>query len=338
MWFQLPLVAALVALSGTVGAPQAAPSVGPGPSAAGASDVIEEVVPPEEMIDFLGRRQLCHELREEGPPRTDDRARVMMEELERLECSGLPAEEKLLRSKFAADAAAIAWLNGDPATFKIGRIVAMLYHGPPPVRPHRIEQRGTDHRGEARYHLLVDTRAEGGRSTTVTAAYGDVPSRTITLSNERFPHIDARSISAAVETRAPRAGMRVTIRHGYLRGYCGFVEEDDRPKIALTFEATEVTGSYTDMTNCRAESVELRFRSPTGKQAASGYPALPTPPPPARRPAPPPVARPACAPTAPWPVRGSCGRHRCRSRSGPQPACRRRAGRRCRRTGRRSNR
>ncbi|HEX8257414.1 MAG TPA: hypothetical protein VF589_07260 [Allosphingosinicella sp.] len=259
MWFQLPLIAALVALSGPVGAPQAAQSVAPGPGAAGVSDVIEGVEPPEEMIDFLGRRQLCHELREEGPPRTDDRARVMREELERLACSSLPAEEKLLRSKFAADAASIAWLDGDPATFKIGRIVATLYHGPPPVRAHRIEQRGADHRGEASYHLLIDTRAEGGRSTTVTAAFGDVPSRTITLSNARFPHIDPGSIFAAVETKGPRAGMLVTIRHGYLRGYCGTVEEDDRPKIALTFAATEVTGSYTDMTNCRPDSVELRF-------------------------------------------------------------------------------
>lgn len=77
-------------------------------AAATPADLLQTEDPPIEMIDFLGRRRVCAEQREEGG-----------ETSPWLHCANLPDEEREWRARSAGNAIALAWLDQDPRRFHL---------------------------------------------------------------------------------------------------------------------------------------------------------------------------------------------------------------------------
>jgi hypothetical protein len=220
MWTMMPPL--LLALFGQAVAP---------PTALGFND------PPPEMIDVLGRRRLCAEA-------GSDRA-----ERARLRCAALAGEERILRRRFAGDEAALRWLDQAPLAFRLEPRFVTTFDGPEPARPRRTEQSGADAEGRP-YRLTVDAGADGGRSTRIVAAYNGWPERSFTLSNRIFPSIDLQSLEVGVQVLAADRSLRVKLRYGRRRGYCGEMG-DDREQVNIGFGQTRVSGYATQRTNCQ---------------------------------------------------------------------------------------
>ena len=210
--------------------------------------------PPEVMIDFLGRRQTCSKIEESHSDRPE--ALAAHPTWAWLKCSRIPAEERSYRSRFADDPAALAWLDESPAEFRLNVGVAFITMGYLRSWVRRLHQSGASTDGQSPYRLTIDTRAERGRTTLITAAYRNSPPRTVALSNAKFPRLDLNSLQLLFAPE-PQAHMMVKLRFGYPRGYCGWEDDDDRPSVELYFSETAATASYLDMTNCRAVDVEI---------------------------------------------------------------------------------
>jgi hypothetical protein len=208
--------------------------------------------PPEEMIDFLGRRRLCLALPAPAMREAADQA-----EARRLACDALPSEERHWRDRYRGNAEASAWLDQDPRNFRLPNLTVSGWDGPPPAYVHRMEWTGSESRGPAPFHLVIDTDAEYGGATLFTASYGDVPARSFRIDNAHFPWLDLQSVTAALGSRGPRDYLRVDIRFGYRRGYCAQFDEDDRPHLTITFARDRVSASYEDRTNCGFRRVAL---------------------------------------------------------------------------------
>lgn len=204
--------------------------------------------PPEEMVDFLGRRRLCLDLPPPGERADSDQA-----EWRRLACASLASEERYWRDHYRRNAAALAWLDHDPRDFRVPGIMVSGWHGPPGAYVHRMEWTGTENGGPAPFHLSIDSDAENGSATLFTASYGDVPARTFRIDNSRFPWLDLQSVSAALGSDL----LHVDIRFGYRRGYCADQDEDDRPRVAIRFGRDRVIASFEDRTNCEVRNVDL---------------------------------------------------------------------------------
>jgi hypothetical protein len=204
--------------------------------------------PPAEMIDFLGRRRLCLEL-----PAPGERSAAYQAEARRLACASLGAEERVWRDHYRGNAAVLAWLDRDPRDFRIPGIMVRSGDGPPGAYVHRMEWSGTENGGPAAFHLSIDSDAENGAATLITASYGDVPARTFRIDNGRFPWLDLQSVDAALG----RDLLRVGIRFGYRRGYCAALDEDDRPTLTVRFGRDRIGAAYEDPTNCTFRSVVL---------------------------------------------------------------------------------
>jgi len=208
--------------------------------------------PPEEMIDFLGRRRLCHDL-----PASAERNLAEQAEGRRLACDALPSEERHWRDHYRGNATVTAWLDQDPFNFRLPVISVSGWDGPPPAYVHRMEWTGTESGGPASFHLVIDTDAENGAATLFTASYDDVPARTFRIDNGHFPWLDLQSVTAHLGSRGARDYLDVDIRFGYRRGYCALFDEDDRPRLAIVFHRDRVSASYQDRTNCRTDFVSL---------------------------------------------------------------------------------
>lgn len=212
-----------------------------------AGDFSRTEVPPAEMIDFLGRRRVCAEQRE-----------AYGETSPWLRCADLPAEERNWRRRSAGNATALRWLDLDPAHFRLNSVVVDTWDGAPPARPRRIEQSGVGSQTGQPYHLIVDTEADGGRSTRVTASFANVPVRTFTIDNRAVPEIDPQTVQVMLGTPpSPGGALTVFIRYGDPRGYCNDAR-DDRPEIQISFASDAVRGYRTDRTNCDMVTTELR--------------------------------------------------------------------------------
>ncbi|HYJ52284.1 MAG TPA: hypothetical protein VEW04_03845, partial [Allosphingosinicella sp.] len=185
--------------------------------------------PPQETIDFFGRRKLCAEMGPEEHWREGERR-----EARRLACDRLPAEERDIRARYADSPAVIAWLSRDPHDFRLGVVMVSSWDGPPPALVRRVEQTGVAMQSGDPYRLVMEDDGRG--ETRITASYGDLQPRTFVLDNGPFPQIDLASAIVMLGTRAPRDGLIVRLRYGYIRGYCSLViEEDDRPKLSIDF-------------------------------------------------------------------------------------------------------
>jgi hypothetical protein len=206
--------------------------------------------PPEEMIDFLGRRRLCLDL-----PAAAARDAAAQAEGRRLACASLASEAQRWRDRYRGDAAALAWLDRDPRGFRLPGIVVRSWEGPPGAYVHRMEWAGTENGGPAPFRLAIDSDADNGAATLITAAWGDVPARSFRLDNARFPWLDLQSVRAALSDG--RGDFRVDLRFGYRRGYCADSDGDDRPRLILHFRRDRVSASYEDRTNCGNRSISL---------------------------------------------------------------------------------
>jgi hypothetical protein len=192
--------------------------------------------PPLQLIDFLGRRQLCWD-----GARSDERSL--------LRCASIPAEELGWRAMFAGDESAIHWLDETPDQFRMGQRFYSTFDGPSPTRARTVEQSGVDDRGRA-YRLVIDRMANGGRSTRITASYAGWPARSFTLSNRAFPLIDLQSLEVGTSAFRELAYINVRLRYSYERSYCGDSFDDRRPTVDVTFERGRVSAQDTQRVNC----------------------------------------------------------------------------------------
>lgn len=226
----MPLVVAALLIA----QPAAAPDTGP--------------PPPQEIVDFLGRRRLCL-----GLPPPDRRNAYELAESRRLACASLAAEERIWRDRFRGNSNALAWLDRDARDFRMPDMMVRSGTGPPGAYVHRMEWSGTENGGPAPFHLSIDSDAEHGAATWISASYGDVPARTFRIDNARFPWLDLQSVRAA----AGGDMLRIDIRFGYRRGYCGEVDEDDRPNLTIRFARDRVRATFEDRTNCAIHNIDL---------------------------------------------------------------------------------
>lgn len=205
--------------------------------------------PPEEMVDFLGRRRLCLDL-----PAPAERNAFHQSEWRRLACGSLQSEERTWRDHYRGNADVLAWLDRDPRDFEIPGIIRVRsWDGPPGAYVHRMEWTGTENDGPSPFHLSIDSDAEHGAATFITASYGDVPARTYRIDNARFPWLDLQSVRAAQGSD----DLHVDLRFGYRRGYCADLDSDDRPRLTIRFARDRISASYEDRTNCEVRNVDL---------------------------------------------------------------------------------
>jgi len=204
--------------------------------------------PPEAMVDFLGRRRLCL-----GLSAPEQRNAYEQSESRRLACPSLAAEERVWRERYRGNADALAWLDRDPRDFRMPVITVSSGDGPPGAYVHRMEWTGTENGGPAQFRLGIDSDAEQGAATLITASYGDVPARTLRIDNAHFPWLDLQSVRASLGPDL----LRVEIRFGYRRGYCDALDHDDRPTLIIHFSRDRASASFQDRTNCAIRNVDL---------------------------------------------------------------------------------
>ena len=205
--------------------------------------------PPAGIIDFLGRRKECADWAPEPgevlpePPAGS--------RLEWLRCATLPAEEQELRRRYAGDTGAMTFLDQAPGDFRSNTIIVTTNDGPPLARVEHAEQRGLDASGRIPWQIVLDRQAAGGGDTEVTVSWGSYPARTIYLDNQLFPELDITSALVAIMER-PYEALNIELRYGFVRGWCGYVEGDDRSRVAMIFRPASVEVSRHDRTNCNA--------------------------------------------------------------------------------------
>lgn len=240
-----PSIAFLVALSGNSTSANARISTAQSDS---------EADPPEDMIDFLGRRKECADFAPElnealpAPPAGSWR--------EWLRCDTLGAEEQALRRRYGSDRQAIAFLNQAPRDFRLQTIIVNTYDGPPPGKVEHAEQRGFDSDGRISWQMILDRKAAEGRATAVTVSWGSYPSRTIYLDNQMFPWLDLTSAWVAIRER-PYEALSIEIRYGPYRGWCGDTDRDDRSRVDISFKPNSADVSRQDRANCNVNYEEV---------------------------------------------------------------------------------
>jgi hypothetical protein len=227
-------------------------------SQASAAQPGAETGPPEDMIDFLGRRRECSNLAPEpGEVLPAPRPGSWREWLR---CGALAAEEAGLRHRYQHDARALSYLDQAPSAFRLDAIVTHTYDGPPPALVERSEQRGVAADGRTAWRMILDRKAAGGRATAVTVSWGNHASRTIYLDNRMFPRLDLTSAWVAVRER-PHEALILEMRYGFVRGWCGDVDRDDRARVSLYFRPESVEVFRQDLTNCNFNYRELEPRA-----------------------------------------------------------------------------
>jgi hypothetical protein len=213
-----------------------------------------ETGPPEDMIDFLGRRRECSGFAPEpgevlpAPPAGSWR--------EWLRCEALPTEELALRRRYKSDARAIAFLDEAPSDFRLETITVDTYDGPPRARVERSEQRGLDADGRIPWQMILDRQPSEGRATAVTVSWANHPSRTIYLDDDMFPWLDLSSAWTALGER-PREALSIQMRYGWRRGWCGHGDPDDRARVSVYFTRQGAVVFRQIGTNCNANVEEL---------------------------------------------------------------------------------
>ena len=208
--------------------------------------------PPEDMVDFLGRRRLCLDVPEASRRSPGDRR-----EWARLSCATLPQEEAGWRSRYASDDNARRWLDLDPQEFHMPTILVSGYDGPPGANIRQIVLEGRAFDTGLPLRLSVDRDARDGRYTIFTVTFADVTPRSFAVDNERFPYIDLQSVRVAFGRARPNEQVIVELKFGYPRGYCSVNEEDDRPTLTIRFDRSETEASYQDRVNCRTDHEDL---------------------------------------------------------------------------------
>lgn len=211
--------------------------------------------PPEDMIDFLGRRRECSKLAPEPGEVLPPPPVGSWEEW--LRCEALPAEEEALRRRYKGHSFATGLLNQPPGDFHFDRIFIESYHGPLPADVQQVEQRGVDSSGRVPWRMVLDDKAAGGRATAITVSWGNHPSRTIYLDNRTFPWLDLKSAWVALG-EAPDEHLMLVMRYGARRGWCGAREEDDRSRVSIHFTLQRIEVFRNDRTNCNIESDDLK--------------------------------------------------------------------------------
>ena len=221
--------------------------------------------PPANIIDFLGRRKECAD----WAPEPDEvlPAPPPGSRLEWLRCATLPAEEQELRRRYAGDTGAMTFLNQAPADFRSNTIIVTTNDGPPLARVEHAEQRGLDAGGHIPWRIVLERQAAEGRATEVTVSWGSYPDRTIYLENQLFPELDITSALVAIMER-PYAALTIELRYGFVRGWCGYVEGDDRSRVAIILKPASVEVSRHDRTNCNGGYEQVAPRSLVGPPPA----------------------------------------------------------------------
>jgi hypothetical protein len=208
--------------------------------------------PPEEMVDFLGRRQLCGYVQQGPEQSVGDRIAWA-----RLNCASLPQEESEWRARYASNEDVRRWLDQDPNDFQMPTVYVSGYHGPPPADARHLLLSGQSYDTGSTFRLSVDHEAQRGRYTTFTASFAGLAPRTFAVDNERFPGVDLQSIAVSLGRSGPGEVLIVELRSGYERGYCSINEQDDRPRLTIYFRRSEIQAWYQDRTNCRTDSRDL---------------------------------------------------------------------------------
>jgi hypothetical protein len=200
------------------------------------------------MIDFLGRRMLCARLPGEADRRSRDRA-----EWQRLGCAGLGEEERTLRTLHASDHGVLAWLNEDPERFENPMLRTNLYDGPALGRAMQVSQRGSDKEGRGRYE--VSATVEDGRVVFNIAVDRQPPVRFI-ADLAALPELDLQTLEVNYETRHPLI-FGIAVRYGYRQGYCGYLDQDDRPTLNLWIERGAPRAYRTGYVNCEPRYLDV---------------------------------------------------------------------------------
>jgi hypothetical protein len=209
--------------------------------------------PPEQIIDFLGRRRLCRELPEPADRRAGDER-----EWRRLNCASLPDEERSWRARYETNAGVRLWLDQDPREFRLPRIVVSSNDGPPRGDVHRMEVTGVSYDDGSPFRLSIDTEAGDGRYTSFTASFAGLPDRVFMIDNARFPYVDLQSLEVAFGRSSPNERLILDLRYGYPRDYCSDAAfDDDRPGVIIYFSRAEPHAYHRDMTNCGYTSEDL---------------------------------------------------------------------------------
>jgi hypothetical protein len=208
--------------------------------------------PPREIVDFLGRRRLCRQISESA-----DRGPGDEREWARLACSSLPAEEATWRARYNQTPDVRQWLDLDPLEFRLPSFLLFVTEGPTPGSVQHIEVSGVSYDDGSPFRVAADTRAGGGRYTSFTVSFADVPERVFRVENARFPGVDLQSLLVLYGFRASTQQLTIQLRFAYPRGYCSDQADDDRPRLIIHFNRTEYDGHYVDMTNCEMTMLPL---------------------------------------------------------------------------------
>jgi hypothetical protein len=252
------LALAILILAGATQGPEDWVPEWPAPSSEAADPAsVQHVEPPEDMIDFLGRRRECRSI---DPDRESGSRRAIEERESRwFGCGRLARDEAALRARYASLPRALDWLDLPPGKYEPPWIVAHSYHGPPPVRVKAVELRGTDETGAISYRVSGVLGEGAVPSTRLTVSFGSGSERILHLPARLFPWVDLTSLWAAIDPDPERRQMIVQLRYGQFRGWCGHVDRDDRPGVSVVLAPDGITSvSREIMTNCRSayEDVE----------------------------------------------------------------------------------
>jgi hypothetical protein len=216
-----------------------------------AAEVVPE--PPEDMIDFLGRRRECSE----AAPALEGGIPPAGSWLEWLRCGELAAEEQVLRQQYAGDRTAMAYLDQEPEEFQLERFI-FYTDGWPLGLVDVVDQSGTDFSRSVQWRAHLSRLAHNGTATLVRVSWGRHPPRSIYLKHADFPHLDLASLSTFMDPRDINEGLLLELRFDARRGWCGgSFDNDDRPRVAIAFSSDNIRVSRQLGTNCNAGYREL---------------------------------------------------------------------------------
>ena len=218
----------------------------------GSPDAAPAAEPPEDIVDFLGRRAQCLRLgvgRDRAAPEPGTRYHRIWQ---RYACDRIGAEEELLRRRHAGDATYIAALNRNERRFNLGQIIVTSYElGGPALEA--MELRARDVERQRGIRLNFDTTAEAGRATRISASVDGAPLGEVLLDNRRFEYIDIRT---ALPFFTPVGGLGISLRYGDPQPWC-FVNDDGRPTLDIDFRDGRPSASRLRYINCVGEREEI---------------------------------------------------------------------------------
>lgn len=274
MWISATLLVALLAITELrpVAARIRPPVLRPGPpliDQAGTQKAIRDYQaqavparePPEFLIDLLGRRSLCLRLQSSNgdkPPVENADG----EEWIARGCGTVAAEEAALRKAHREEPDVLLWLDQDSRKFKLGG-VRVTFDGPRSVDAHRVEQAGVDPLTNIAFRVRLESDATKGL-TRVTAQIGKV-SRTILISDRRYPGLDQNSLRVGFGPRTRTEYLTFELHYGFDRPYC-WEGKDTRPSLSIHVSRDGSLAGYRQQNiNCSLDAEEL---------ASSDFPVL----------------------------------------------------------------